>query len=52
MHKKMVRNFLLSSCLNCEHWDKKPEQCRKFGMKPPLEVIVYGCAEWEQDIPF
>lgn len=52
MHKKMVKNFLLSSCINCINWDNKPEECVKFKQRPPAEVIVLGCAEWEQDIPF
>ena len=52
MHKKMVDNGLLTSCINCEHFDKKARICTKYKVEPPAEVIVYGCPEWEFDIPF
>jgi hypothetical protein len=52
MHKKMVDNGLLTSCINCEHWHPKTEQCGLFNQRPPVPVIVYGCPEWQFDIPF
>jgi hypothetical protein len=53
MHKKMITNGLLSSCINCMHWSgMKTEMCEKFKTRPPLTVIVYGCPEWEHEIPF
>lgn len=47
----MVVNGLLPSCLNCELWQEKQEVCEKYG-RPPAHIIVYGCPEWDQMIPF
>jgi hypothetical protein len=52
LHEKMVRHNLLPSCVNCEHWQKKPEVCGFYGARPPAEVIVWGCGEWQATIPF
>jgi len=42
------------SCLNCKHWHYGKELCEKFNAKPPPDVIVYSCPEYEDnnDIPF
>lgn len=52
MHKKMVENGLLTSCISCEHWNAKDERCEKYKVRPPTNVIVLGCDEWVWDIPF
>jgi len=39
-------------CLNCINWDKKKEECGLFNAEPPLAVIIVGCIEYEDDIPF
>jgi hypothetical protein len=41
-----------TTCLNCEYWDKKEEQCTTFSARPPLAVVVVGCPEWVGEIPF
>ena len=50
---------LFRSCLNCEHWNKDdskthpPETCRKFGdERPPAKIIVTGCPDHSDNIPF
>jgi hypothetical protein len=49
---------LFRSCLNCEHWtgenptNAPPEQCRKFRARPPARVIVTGCDDHTDLIPF
>lgn len=54
---------LFRSCLNCEHWIEgtqqgsllKPEdrqKCKKFNSRPPTKVIVCGCSEHSDNIPF
>lgn len=50
--KQIVTQQVWSSCLNCEEWDKKVEQCGHFKAKPPLEVVVHGCSLWYGEIPF
>ena len=66
LHKELVLHAILPSCLNCLHTDRhgvrimatiKPTDpqdvhCEKYNAKPPLQVIVVGCAGWEQGIPF
>lgn len=67
LHQKMVENGILPSCISCEHWGMnqttiqrgpdgtkppKEEVCRLYSMRPPAEVIVMGCDQWEWDLPF
>ena len=41
------------SCLNCTNYDPASEGCRLAeGARPPLEIIVKGCEQWDQAIPF
>lgn len=46
--------FLYRNCLNCIHWEEGNDQCGKFKLKPPAEIIVYSCEKYEDndDIPF
>lgn len=41
---------MMPSCANCEHY--KDEVCSKYNAKPPAVVIVQGCEQWENCIPF
>jgi hypothetical protein len=38
-------------CLDCIKWNAPGEYCEKYNQKPPLDVIVKGCREFD-DIPF
>lgn len=42
------------SCLNCKHWNFGKDICDKFNVKPPADIIVYSCPDYEDnsDIPF
>lgn len=41
------------SCLNCINWSEKPNLgCRIYKALPPPKVIVHGCRDWDDDIPF
>ncbi len=42
----------VTSCINCENFDKKGEICILAGSKPPARVIMFGCPAWLFDIPF
>lgn len=50
--ERSLNQQLWSSCLNCEYWDKSKELCSTYAIKPPIQVIVIGCAEWLGEIPF
>lgn len=51
-HESLIRTQQVASCWNCECFDKKSEICLEFNMRPPAKVIVFGCEEWEGEIPF
>ena len=40
------------TCINCEHFDEKPELCRLAGQRPPARVIATGCEKHLDQIPF
>lgn len=40
------------TCVNCTHWQSKPELCTKYAQRPPATVIVAGCPAWYPLIPF
>lgn len=51
--KQMINKAgVLITCANCEAYDRKNDQCAQFKVRPPVDVIVIGCEEWEQAIPF
>lgn len=50
-HRFMVEKGVLSTCLTCRNWHKEDETCGSAGARPPAEVIVFGCNQWD-DIPF
>lgn len=48
--KLVVDKHAWITCLNCEYW--KDEQCSLFRAVPPGSVIVHGCEEHVERIPF
>ena len=40
------------TCLNCEFFDEKIENCKLFNARPPIKIIVTGCEGHTYDIPF
>ena len=51
--KAFIRNGEMHSCDNCESWNRQSNKCDKFGITPPVEVILYSCGkDWVADIPF
>ena len=51
-HEKLVDNYIIHSCINCEHFTANGDLCAKVAQRPPARVIVYGCEEWDMKIPF
>jgi hypothetical protein len=39
----LVDNGFFRNCLNCEFWNKEKDECKKFKVRPPTEIIVTGC---------
>ena len=53
VHEHLIRMGYVKSCLNCDHWDHEAgTQCLKYKAVPPPKVIVYGCPDWTEHIPF
>lgn len=44
----------LPCCPNCAYWRKQGEVCGYQGqmIKPPADVIAFGCWAFDMDIPF
>jgi hypothetical protein len=40
------------TCINCEEWSNKAEECVLYRIKPPLMVMITGCEKWTPSIPF
>lgn len=43
---------LFVTCLSCQYWDHKGDQCGKYQQKPPAKVIVAGCPAFEATKPW
>lgn len=47
-----MKQGLYRTCLNCINWNDRTELCQKYKSRPPLKVIVTGCEEHDDEIPF
>lgn len=53
VHRFTIKAEIFPSCLNCDSWAKDgTEVCNKYKARPPADVIVFSCGQWEADIPF
>lgn len=54
LHRELIDQCIVKSCLNCLSFDAKVEVCLFYPGKPhpPAKVVVFGCPSWELDIPF
>ena len=46
---------LTRTCLNCLNWEQQSDEiyiCKKFNLKPPPRIIINGCEEHSDIIPF
>ena len=63
---RLITGQVWQTCLNCIHWHKRTEidmtvnpptknevaDCGLFKAMPPPHIIVSGCPDHENDIPF
>lgn len=40
------------NCTTCDHFDQRDDTCKKYNVRPPARVIVEGCADHEEKLPF
>lgn len=64
LQNSLIRSGSIKTCTNCEHWRlvhgmktllgkaNLDRHCGKYSMVPPPDVIVTGCVEHVEDIPF
>lgn len=66
LHRELIIHGIVPSCLNCIHTDhgsvragstikptdEKHVTCEKYNMQPPLQIVVCGCPDWAEGIPF
>lgn len=50
LHRFLVRQGAVSTCLNCVNWNG--ECCTLAKTVPPPEVLVFGCPAWDNTLPF
>lgn len=55
--RRLIDANIWRTCLSCLYWEEIPMSgrtmiCGKFKQTPPPQVIVHGCREWDNDIPF
>lgn len=48
----LVKRAIWQCCLNCLNFDKTKSICLTYKATPPPHIIVHGCRDWEDDIPF
>lgn len=54
LHRTLINNASIPSCLNCDWYEPSNEYCKKFKSNPPAETIVFSCGieNWVPEIPF
>ena len=52
LHKQLILQQVVHSCLNCEEFDEEKDQCIIVNLTPPAKILVYGCPKWTPSIPF
>lgn len=52
LHKELIATHVVTTCINCEAFDKRNELCTLCNQRPPAETIVKGCEQWYDCIPF
>lgn len=42
----------IHNCTECDGWDQAKEFCMIFKAVPPIRVLVVGCGNFSQSVPF
>jgi len=50
--KKLIKERIITTCLNCDNFDKEQEICKLASQRPPASVIASGCVQWVEGLPF
>lgn len=52
LQRFLVNGGAWQCCLNCEHWTDKDRLCNLFKATPPDIIVVTGCRDHSEIIPF
>jgi len=52
LHKELLSNFIVHSCINCDDFNEANETCSQVNQRPPAKIVVFGCPKWTPSIPF
>lgn len=52
LQESLIKSNQITTCTNCEFWKDETETCEKYKARPPAKVIVVGCIEHIDGIPF
>ena len=52
LRSEMVKQHVWQCCLNCVEYNSLEEKCGKYNARPPLKVVIVGCKEYDEDVPF
>lgn len=50
--KSLQKQHIITTCATCEHYDKPSWTCNLFKQQPPVDVVVVGCGEWSEGLPY
>lgn len=46
---QLIQETLRRSCVSCLHFERGAEQCKRVWVRPPAQVIAYGCISYQRD---
>lgn len=51
---EMVGNYPYKTCVRCDNFNLKDELCKLYSLRPPAEIIAFGCEKYDDDewVPF
>ena len=52
LQQMLIKQAVFHTCFNCDHMNKQTGESGRYKIRPPIEVIVFGCPTWEEEIPF
>ncbi len=51
LYRALIDRGIYKSCFNCSHGNKEQVMCYRSNIRPPMEVIIFGCPAWDY-LPF
>lgn len=56
LRNQLVKSGAWATCTNCTHWlpgnGQAQDKCELYNVTPPANVIITGCVNHQDEIPF